>query len=101
MARAHETSRACCGRVGVGAGLEEALGVLEIAQLHLRDKWSLVRDHIPALKRCSAGARDESPLDTVLERKRRRRATHPPQPVLQDRAPNAVGADTPPGYAVF
>jgi hypothetical protein len=57
---------ACGGGVGVGAGLEEALGVLVLAQLNLRDERGLLGVGVLALEcRCS-GARDKTAFTAVL-----------------------------------
>ena len=88
---AERRRRASSSGVGVGAGLEEAHGILVLAQL--RDEQSLARERVLALEcRCSS-ARDKTAFTAVLERERRRHsATHPPQPVLHDNAPHNVDA---------
>ena len=52
---------------GVRAGLEEALGSLELAEVHLRDEWGLARERVLALERRGPCARDEEAFAAVLQ----------------------------------
>jgi len=63
---AQRRRRACGGGVGVGAGLQEALGILALAQLHLCDERGLARERVLAFERRGPGARDEEALEAVL-----------------------------------
>ncbi len=68
-----------------------------LAELHLCDQRGLARERVAAFECSGPGASDKPAFTAVLERERRRpRAAHPPQPVLHDDAPHAVGAATPP-----
>ena len=57
---------ACGDGVGVGAGLEEALGVFVLAQLHLRKQGGLAGAGVLALECRVPGARDKTALTAVL-----------------------------------
>jgi len=63
---AQRRRRACGGGVCVGAGLQEALGILALAQLHLCDERGLARERVLAFERRGPGARDEEALEAVL-----------------------------------
>ena len=63
---------ACGGGVGVGAGLQEALDILVLAQTHLRDERGLEGVGVLALECRVPSARDQEAFAAVLERERRR-----------------------------
>ncbi len=63
---AQRRRRACGDGVGVGAGLEEALGVFVLAQLHLRKQGGLAGAGVLALECRVPGARDKTALTAVL-----------------------------------
>jgi hypothetical protein len=63
---AQRRRHACGGCVGVGAGLQEAIGILVLAQLHLCDERGLARERVLAFERRGPGARDEEALEAVL-----------------------------------
>jgi hypothetical protein len=57
-ARARRKRRAFGGGIGDGAGLEEALDILVLAELHLLDERGLVGVEVLKLKRCGPVSTD-------------------------------------------
>ena len=70
-----EKRRACSDGIGVCASLQQALGILVIAELDLCDERSLAREDVPALESRGVHTRNQPALLAVFEREHRRLRT--------------------------